>query len=299
MRISGNSGVTCPPYQDTGPLEPVIPVLCTSPHSGRHYPVDFLQQSALSLDVLQRAEDRFIDQLLGDDPALLGGAQTLSATYARSYVDLNRSARELDPALIPDLPESVRPLSSSRVSAGLGVIPRIAGGGLEIHKQPLRYDAAAARLDEAWRPFHQKLGTMLGTVRRMFGHVVLLDWHSMPSNAVRQASRGSPVAVLGDRHGGTCAQAISRWVAERLRASGFQVLLNTPYAGGFITQHYGQPSIGVHVLQIELSRAAYLDEASGLPNTRFAAVGTQAQSLVRDLALELPRLLPAPAWRCA
>lgn len=299
MLMSGNSDVTDAPYLQRGPLDPLVPVLCSSPHSGRFYPVEFLARSALTQEILQRAEDRLVDRLLGGDSSLLGGAQSLNATYARSFIDLNRSERELDPALIPDLPGSIRPLSSSRVAAGLGVIPRVAGGGLEIYPEPLSYAEAAARLDEAWHPFHQRLGAMIGAVRRAFGHAVLLDWHSMPSSAVRQLTRPDPVAVLGDLHGGSCAPNISRWVAERLRAAGFQVLLNTPYAGGFITRHYGQPAIGVHVLQIELSRAAYLDEATGLPSARFNSVSAQAQGLVRDLVQQLPRLLPAPAWRCA
>lgn len=298
MLISGNSGVTGAPYRQCGPVDPVVPVLCSSPHSGRFYPYDFLARSALSKETLQRAEDRLVDRLLGEDSSQLGGAQVLSATYARSFIDLNRSERELDPILIPDLPESVRPLCSARVSAGLGVIPRVAGGGLVIYPEPLSFAEATERLDEAWRPFHHRLGAMIGALRRMFGHAVLLDWHSMPSSAVRQASRTNPVAVLGDLHGGSCAPGISRWVAERLRAAGFQVVLNTPYAGGFITRHYGQPSVGIHVLQIELSRAAYLDEATGLPGARFGIVGTLVRSLVRDLVLQLPRLLPAPAWRC-
>lgn len=299
MFIAGNSGVTDAPYRQSGPLDPVVPVLCTSPHSGRFYPVDFLERSLLALDVLQRAEDRLVDRLLGDDSSQLGGAQVLNATFARSFIDLNRSDRELDPLLIPDLPESVRPVASSRVSAGLGVIPRVAGGGLEIYPAPLSYGTASARLDEAWRPFHRRLGATIGAMRRAFGHAVLLDWHSMPSSAVRPSTRPGPVAVLGDLHGGSCAPNISRWVADRLRASGFQVLLNAPYAGGFITRHYGQPAVGVHVLQIELSRAAYLDEATGLPNARFEAVGALVQALVRDLVQHLPRLLPAPAWRYA
>ena len=45
------------------------------------------------------------------------------------------------------------------------------------------------------------------------------------------------------------------------RELGYAVSRNKPYAGGFITEHYGDPATGLHALQIEVNRALYMDEA--------------------------------------
>ena len=45
-----------------------------------------------------------------------------------------------------------------------------------------------------------------------------------------------------------------------LAGLGYRVARNVPYAGGFTTEHYGQPDEGVHALQIEINRALYMDE---------------------------------------
>ena len=40
-------------------------------------------------------------------------------------------------------------------------------------------------------------------------------------------------------------------------ALGYSVGRNKPYAGGFITEHYGNPASGLHTIQLELNRAIY------------------------------------------
>ena len=45
-----------------------------------------------------------------------------------------------------------------------------------------------------------------------------------------------------------------------LAMQGFAIVRNNPYAGGFSTEHYGRPALGLHALQIEINRALYMDE---------------------------------------
>ena len=45
-----------------------------------------------------------------------------------------------------------------------------------------------------------------------------------------------------------------------MRGFGYVVSRNKPYAGGFITEHYGNPSAGLHAIQLEVNRALYMDE---------------------------------------
>src|SRR5687767_6062005 len=119
------------PYRIFGPAEPSVPVVLASPHSGREYPAAFLAQSRLSLGQLRRAEDAYVDELLADATRL--GVPLVAARYGRAYLDLNRDADEIDPAMIADpLPPSAGQ-ASDRVAAGLGVVPRIAAHGLDTY----------------------------------------------------------------------------------------------------------------------------------------------------------------------
>jgi N-formylglutamate amidohydrolase len=83
----------------------------------------------------------------------------------------------------------------------------------------------------------------------------------MPSTAGGRDDRPRADIVLGDRYGTSCAPAITDLIERTLRAQGHIVLRNKPYAGGFITEHYGDPATGLHALQIEVNRALYMDEA--------------------------------------
>jgi N-formylglutamate amidohydrolase len=51
-------------------------------------------------------------------------------------------------------------------------------------------------------------------------------------------------------------------VADHFQKHGFSVALNDPYPGGFITAHHGRPADNQHAIQIEISRALYMKEAT-------------------------------------
>jgi N-formylglutamate amidohydrolase len=53
---------------------------------------------------------------------------------------------------------------------------------------------------------------------------------------------------------------------------GYKVAHNRPYAGGFITEHYGRPRQGLNALQIEVSRSLYMDERSYERSSGFFAL---------------------------
>src|SRR5690606_23312489 len=89
---------------------------------------------------------------------------------------------------------------------------------------------------------------------------ILIDCHSMPSTAGHRDERPRPEFVIGDRYGTSCTGAVSEVVEQTLRELGYTVSRNKPYAGGFITEHYGNPAAGLHALQLEINRALYMDE---------------------------------------
>lgn len=248
-----------PVFSLDAPPGEASPVICASPHSGRRYPPELLAAARLDLRQLRRTEDAYVDQLVRDAPTR--GATLLRAEFGRAYVDLNRDPLELDPAMFDGpLPAGVK-VHSTRVAAGLGVIPKLSASGREIYGRRLDVSEVERRLAHAHRPYHDALEQVVRTAIKAHGCALLLDWHSMPSSAARVGGGAAPDVVLGDLHGRSCApgvvDAIEAWCVRQ----GYRCQRNQPYAGGYTMERYGQPAGGVHALQIELNRALYLDEA--------------------------------------
>jgi len=262
---------------------PPTPLVFASPHSGRLYPPDMMAAAALDAQSIRSSEDAFVDDLIGRAPEL--GVATISARYARAYIDLNREAFELDPAMFADeLPEFAR-ARTARVAAGLGAIARVVSEGQEIYARKLTFAEARQRIDGAHRPYHETLARLLGEAHAAHGFAILVDWHSMPAAAARTGGRDRPCdMVLGDRFGAACAGLLPARVERELEAQGYRVARNTPYAGGYTTEHYGRPSRRTHALQIEINRALYLNEARLTPTAGFERLKTDLEAVTRALA---------------
>lgn len=266
------------------PAHQSVPVVVASPHSGSSYPGPFLAQAAVSLSALRRAEDAFVDELFGAAPGL--GMPLLAARFPRSYVDANREPYELDPGMFEGpLP---RPLNhrTTRVAAGLGMIPRVAASGEAIYRARVPADEIERRLESCWRPYHVALSMLVEQTYALFGGVLLVDAHSMPSTASGVGPRDREHRidiVLGDNHGEACFVELIDAAQRFLTARGLRVHRNQPYAGGFTTQRYGRPSVGRHALQIEINRALYMDETRHEKNAGFRSI----EGLMSDLLLDL------------
>jgi N-formylglutamate amidohydrolase len=243
------------------PAHQTIPVIFASPHSGRTYPDDFLASARLDPLGLRRSEDSFVDELFAAAPE--HGAPLLAATFPRAYCDANREPWELDPAMFADALPSWVNTTSARVGAGLGTIARIVASGEAIYRGKLTFAEAERRIRTCWQPFHDSLAALIAATRAQFGVCLLIDCHSMPSHGNTVRSGGKPATfVLGDAHGTACAPRMTRLVEDLLSELGRPVRRNDPYAGGYITRHYGRPREGVHTLQIEIARELYMDESS-------------------------------------
>src|SRR6185295_11959758 len=137
-------------------------------------------------------------------------------------------------------------------------------------------------IEQLYRPFHAALADLLESTRKRFGMAILIDCHSMPSASMGQPAGGRPHFVLGDRFGASCDAKLTRFTRDVLQAAGYDVQVNRPYAGGFITEYYGNPARGVQSLQLEINRALYLDEATLSKNKAFEKV----RRALTDLAIK-------------
>jgi N-formylglutamate amidohydrolase len=263
------------------PAAQLLPLVVASPHSGSDYPPEFVAASRLDPLTLRRSEDAFVDEIFAAAPRL--GAPLLAARFPRAYLDVNREAWELDPAMFADaLPEYVN-ARSPRVRMGLGTIARVVASGEEIYGGKLSFAEAQERIETLYRPYHAALTGLVEDTATEFGFCLVVDCHSMPSGAPGNAGRESADIVLGDCHGAACAPQIVECARRHLTRRGFVVALNAPYAGGFTTGHYGRPRHFRHALQIEINRAIYMDERSYRRRSSFAEFAEEMAGLIARL----------------
>jgi N-formylglutamate deformylase len=280
-----------PPFEILEPNQWRGPVLFNSPHSGRVYPKSFLRSTRLDLATLRRSEDSFVDELFAG--VVRRGYPLLRAHFPRCYVDVNREPYELDPRMFDGRLPSFANTRSLRVAGGLGTIARVVGDAQEIYGRRIPVDDALGRIEGLYKPYHRALRRLLTRVHREKGAVILIDCHSMPSTAGPKDERPRADMVLGDRYGTSCAAAVAETIETALRQLGYSVSRNKPYAGGFITEHYGNPSAGVHAMQFEINRALYMDERRYVRAGNFSRVAVDLESVADRLGgLTLEDLRP-------
>ena len=258
------------PFVVDEPAQQATPFVFNAPHAGAIYPASFLASARLDALALRRSEDAFVDALFGDVVSL--GAPLMTARFPRAYLDVNREPYELDPRMFDGRLPSFANTRSMRVAGGLGTIPRIVADGQDIYRARTRVDEALRRIEQLYKPYHRALRHLVHRTARNFGHAVLIDCHSMPSSSLAREDAPKADIVLGDRYGTSCAGVLTDLVETTLRGRGYTVLRNKPYAGGFITEHYGEPALGRHALQIEVNRALYMDERTLRYSPRFNAL---------------------------
>ena len=274
-----------PPFEVLEPAEARGPVLFNSPHSGSTYPREFLAVSRLDLATLRRSEDSFVDELIAG--VVKHGFPLMRAHFPRCFVDVNREPYELDPRMFEGRLPSFANTRSMRVAGGLGTVARVVGDAQEIYDQRIPVDDALARIESLYKPYHRALRRLFSRLHRDFGAAMLIDCHSMPSTAGHKDERPRPEFVLGDRYGTSCVGVVSETVEKTLRELGYGVSRNKPYAGGFITEHYGNPAAGLHAIQLEINRALYMDERRYARAATFERLAADLETLARRLG-EIP-----------
>ncbi len=269
------------PFQVLQPAQQRVPFVFNSPHSGRHYPDTFVDAARLTRHQLRASEDVLVDKLF--DSVVEIGAPLLAARFPRAWLDVNREPFELDPRLFGEQLPAHANIRSMRVSGGFGTIPRLVAENLPIYREPPTLDTALARIAGVYRPYHDTLRHLIAATSVNFGHAVLVDCHSMPSNGNRYNDRGRADIIVGDRYGTSCHGEISREIMHRFGELGYTVTRNKPYAGGFITEHYGRPLKGLHAVQIEINRSIYMDEETLQPNAGFNSLAADIREVMTHL----------------
>lgn len=253
-----------------------LPVILSVPHAGREYSPALLAEARVERRALERLEDRWVDALI--EPALAAGFSAVVARSARALIDLNRAPDDLDPEVLSAPLPGLRP--SARARAGLGLIPHRLHPEGALWRAPVTVGAYQQRLAHVHEPYHRTVSQLMQAACARWGVAVLIDVHSMP-----QPADGLQI-VVGDRFGASAAHPFSLAASEAFRQTGAWVARNSPYAGGYIIERHGNPLRNRHALQIEFSRALYLD-ASGEINK---AAATQWAATLLSVAQALSRV---------
>ena len=282
-----------PAHEILAPRGAATPFLFNSPHSGMYYPEAFLAASRLDRRTIRRSEDSFVDELFAC--VLDHGGTLMRAHFPRAFLDVNREPYELDPKMFSGRLPPYANIRSLRVAGGLGTIARIVTDQDEIYRGPLPVEEALDRIERLYKPYHAALRKVLARLHVTHGFAVLVDCHSMPSVIRGVDARHRPDFVLGDRYGTSCNALLIETAADTLHTLGYTVARNKPYAGGFITEHYGRPAKGLHALQIEINRGLYMHEDTLTRSDGFASLATDLSILVGALTrVYNPSLMPEP-----
>ncbi len=272
------------PYAYMPPDGPMTPLVVSVPHAGMRVPTEDRARLLADDRTIKLDADLYVDRLYTHAPSL--GAALLASTVTRFVIDVNRGQDEIDSQACVDTP-------SSAVSRPHGLAWWLSSDGEPLMDRPLTRAELDDRVARIWRPYHRKLSELLIERRKRFGYAILLDAHSMAS--VGRATHPDPgqhraAIVPGDNHGASCTSQLSEHVREHFLERGFQVTMNAPYSGGYITRHYGRPHEGFHAIQLELNRALYLhEEVPQLDDSRTAPLISALDGLVASLrALRLP-----------
>jgi N-formylglutamate amidohydrolase len=261
------------------PPRGAIPVLLSVPHSGREYPHWLLANAVGGRPALEGLEDPLVDRLVWR--ALAAGAGAVVARAPRAAIDCNRSAEEIDPAVIADAASAA---VGVRARGGLGIVPSRCAPHGRLWRRPIDLAELERRVAEAHSPFHTAIAAELERLAERHGRALLIDCHSMPRR------KGQAEIVFGDRHGGSAAPWLAGQAARIARAEGWSAALNDPYAGGHVVERHGRPDRNIHALQIEIDRCCYLAGDLRRPGPGF----DRAARLIERLVVGLAEMLAAP-----
>lgn len=238
----------------------------------------------MPVESLYGYEDRLVDELLAGAPG--AGITLISAGFPRAYVDPNRAEGDFDRTLVGE--GWTRPLEpSAYAERGLGLFFATGLDGAPLYDAPLGPEAAAARIDLYWRPYHDALEEELAAAQRRWGAVWHVDWHSMRpvgDDLAPDPGARRPDFVVGDLDGSSAEPAFTDHVVSSLRGLGYEVAVNAPFKGGYITELHGRPGEGRHSIQIEINRGLYLDMETLQPSLGWDALRRDLDALAGSAA---------------
>ena len=256
----------------------IAPLIVNIPHAGTYLPPTIA--AALTPAGLGVPDtDWHVDKLYDFVPAM--GATLMVATHSRIVVDLNR-----DP-------------SGETLYAGASnteICPTATFHDEPIYRAGMVPDhqAASSRIAQYWLPYQTQLAAEIERIKALHGFCILLDGHSIISEAPRFFAGRLPDLNLGTADGKSCVTSLAQTAFRLLsNAEGFTAVHNGRFKGGYITRQYGVPDNNVHALQLEIAQRCYMNEAKPQLYVESRAAGLKA--ILKSLVEQLLAWRPMPS----
>jgi N-formylglutamate amidohydrolase len=300
------------PFEIFEPTGAETPVVVEVPHAGLDLPAPFLEPLAAPARAIGRDADLYVDALYEEAPAV--GAHLVVARASRYVVDVNRAESDIDAEVVEGARSDLRmhhglvwrttsdgeqalarKLTREELEERLELVWRPyhrALAGL-VERKVARFGVAlvlaAHSMPSVERPNAERAGQgqqgqqgqgACDAPRPSSRELPPQSPPARDSSRAPYSGRARADVVPGTRGRKSAAAKFIDAVEAAAVARGWTVRHDDPYAGGYTTQHYGRPGEGVHVVQVELARRLYLDEATLRPGRDFAAVRAWCRGLV-------------------
>jgi formiminoglutamase len=240
------------------------PLIVSIPHAGTIIPDNI--SGLISHDLARRDADHHVDRLYAFAVEL--GATIVHSHISRTVIDLNR-----DP--------SGQSLYPGQATTGLCPVSTFDGEPLYTAGS----EPGAAEIERrraAWfDPYHTALREQIERLRALHAALVLYDAHSIRSHVPRLFGGQLPQFNIGNYDGASCA--VSLTAAITADCAGDSYVVNGRFKGGWITRNYGDPTRGIHAVQMELAIRGYADEDGPWPPPWDAARAAPLQAKLRSI----------------
>jgi N-formylglutamate deformylase len=245
------------------------PILISMPHAGTSIPKDIeckLTPEAMLLPDVDWHLPILYDMAKDFDISVI------SAEYARYVIDLNRS------------PENTSLYPGQDVT-GLCPIDTFAKSAIYLDGKQPDESEIETRIEQYWRPYHQKLATELQRIKAIHGVAILWDAHSIASLVPRFFNGKLPDFNFGTADSSSCdtslQDALAATMLTSIHAKAYSHVFNGRFKGGYITRNYGVPKTNIHALQLEMSQCIYMEENP--PYKYDAELAINVKPLLADL----------------
>jgi N-formylglutamate amidohydrolase len=226
---------------------PEVPIIISVPHCGTSFPDEIKDQYKTQLIKSPDDTDWFVQTLYDFAPAL--GITMITANHSRWVIDLNRN------------PNSKPLYTDGRIITAL--CPATTFLGKPIYKDErteVETPEVKRRLDLYFKPYHNKIDSLLENRKKKFGKVLLWDCHSIRQQVPTIHKEKFPDLILGDVDGTSASPGLIETALGTLDHGEYSISHNHPFKGGYITRHFGKPSQNQHALQLEMTKVNYMDD---------------------------------------
>jgi len=248
----------------------VLPILLSSPHSGGDIPSDL--QERMSAEALKLPDtDLWIHKLYDFAPAI--GIEMIDAVYSRYVVDLNRH------------PDPDHRLYKGRKNTGL--VPEICFDLQKIYKegQEPDHEEVLERQKIYHQPYHDWIKTRISQMLKQHEKVLFFDAHSIRSRVDLLGGQEFPELILGNANGQSCPDELLQIARSSLEASGYEVSVNHPFQGGYLTRSVHTHHENCYSLQLEMSRRVYLaDDEESMDTPRWEKIRSALSQMFLSLS---------------